>query len=100
VDCVLHSRAGAADTETAPRLADRHNPEVDVRAEAGIEDDLLAAVVATPGEGREIQEAEIDRLLDLVDVLAGEEDVRDVGLPQLDTIDRVGISIWPEEGAD
>ena len=44
------------------------------------------------GQRAEVEEPEFDGLLDLVDVGAGQEDRRDVGLPHLHLPDRIGVS--------
>src|SRR3989304_2635848 len=81
VDRVFDDGAAAADGEAAAGpstglragLPDRDDAEVGVRAQAGVEDDLPAAVVAPLGQGGEVQEAEVQGRFDLVDMVAGAE---------------------------
>jgi hypothetical protein len=47
-----------------------------------------------------VEEAHVDRFLDLVDVVAGEEDVGDVRLNQLDVVNGIGICRRQEQGFD
>jgi hypothetical protein len=51
----------------------------------------LATVVTATGNGREIEEAEVHRLLHLVDELAGQEHIRYVGLDQFHLVHWVRI---------
>ena len=44
-------------------------------------------------KGRKIQETEIYRFLDLVDKISGQKDDRDVGLDDLDPVNRVRIGL-------
>ena len=80
VNRVVDDLSLAADPVRAAFDRDRRHPEVDVGGEAPIELDLrLAGGAALLARG-EVEEAEVDRLLHLVDVVAEHEDPRDVGL--------------------
>ena len=56
------------------------HPEVDVGAQAPVELHLAHAGLAAGLDGGEVEEREPDRLLDLVDPVAEEDEARDVGL--------------------
>ena len=66
-----------------------HDPEVDLRRQPAVEPDLLLAEVAAPLQRAVVEEPQVDRLLDLVGIGAGQEDDRDVGLADLDRLDRM-----------
>jgi hypothetical protein len=91
VDGVVDDGAFAIDGDDAVALSYRGDAEVGVGAEAGVEDDLAAAVVSSLRESREVQEAEVHGLFDLVDMVAGEEDVGDMGLEEVDAVYGMGI---------
>jgi hypothetical protein len=61
---------------------------------------LSPTVVAAPGESAEVEETEVDRLLDLVNVVAGEEHVGDVRLDELDVAGGVGIRLSAQKVSD
>ena len=52
---------------------DRRGSQVDRRRETAVELDLGSAVVLAELDGGEIKEAEVDRFLELVSVLTGQE---------------------------
>jgi len=97
---VVDDGALAIDGDATTSLPYSGHAEVGVGAEAGVEDDLPAAVVSSLTKSGEVQEAEVHRLFDLVDVVAGEEDVGDVGLDEVDAVHGMGIGGGGEEGAD
>ncbi len=99
-DRPVHDLALAADEQTLAVESHRLDPEIDVGCEPAVELDLPAAVPFTKLEGREIEEPEIDRLLDLVRPLAGQQDRRDVGLDVSDLVDGVRIGPRIEEPLD
>ena len=72
---------------------DRDDVEIDRRREPAIEAQLLLAVELPLREGREVQEPEVDRLLDLVGVRARQQHVRDVRLQVPDA-----LAAGPEDG--
>jgi hypothetical protein len=65
--------------------------QVDVRAEAAVQDELFVQIMMAPAQGGEVEIAEIHRLFDLVSEMVGNEDPRDVGLDQLDCGGRLVI---------
>ena len=75
----LDGRAETADPDVRAGTFERNHPEVGVRSEPPIEAHLLLAKVAALPERSEIQEAQVDRLLDLVHALPRQEHPRDVG---------------------
>jgi hypothetical protein len=96
-DCPLDRFHGSADLALPQdpggcgRSDDRHRIEVERRSEPPIEPYLLLAEVSPSLERTEVEEAEIDRLLHLVHIVAGEKHPRDVGLDELHVLDGVGI---------
>ena len=82
----LDDLAGALDADRLPLPGHGDDAEVDVGRQAAVEAHLLLAAVPTPLEGAVVDEAEVDRLLDLVGQRAGQEDGRDVRLVHLDGI--------------
>ena len=69
----------------------RHHAAVDVGAEAAVEAHLVVAPRAPPVERREVEKAEVDRLLDLDDVVARERDERDVRLHERHVVGQVAV---------
>ena len=80
VDGVGVPGAAGAQRETVPVGPDRLDAQVDVGAQAAVALDLGGAHTGALVGGREVEEAEVDGLLDLVDAVAGEDDEADVGL--------------------
>jgi hypothetical protein len=97
---VVDDGAFAIDGNGTASLPYLGHAEVGIGAEAGVEDDLLTAVGSSLPRSGEVQEAEVHGLFDLVDVVAGEEDVGDVGLDELYVADWVRIGLGREEGGD
>ena len=86
----------SADTH-AVDTAELHDTEIHVVREATIQADLFLAEEATALEGGEVQKAEVQRLLHLVDAVAGEEDPGNVRLDQLDSFDGMRIRAGIQE---
>jgi hypothetical protein len=100
-DGVLHRGARASDMKPAVvRADDGLDAEIDVRREPSVQPNLLVAVVPTLLEAREIQEAKIDRLAHLVHTIAGKKEHGDVGVPDLDAIDRVRVRLGAGQAVD
>ena len=98
LDRVVHDRARRIDRHAALHVGDGHHVQVDAGAEAPVEPHLLLAEVASLLQGGEVQEAEVHGLLHLVDEIAGQEDVGDVGLDEVDPPHLVGVGLRREEG--
>ena len=79
---------------------DRGDSEVDARGQALVEAHLLLAEVLAPLERGVVEEAQVHRLLDLVDALAGEEEQRDVRLQEIDLGDRRHVGPGAQELLD
>ncbi len=77
---VFERGSRAADDRRVDGAGDRHDLEVELRRESSIETQLLVAEESPRRERREIEEAEIDRLLDLVRVGSGQQHERNVRL--------------------
>jgi hypothetical protein len=80
MDGVLNRLTGAADGMSGGGAANRDDPEIRIRTQARVQLHLFTAVVVAPGEGTEVEEAEVYRLLDLVDMITGKQHVGDVSL--------------------
>ena len=74
--------------------------EVDIRAESTVQPHLFVAVLGPPLEGREVEEPEVDRFLDLVGESAGQHDPRDVRLEESEVGAGCRIGARPEQCAD
>jgi len=70
---------------------DAHYAEVEFGCQPPVEPEFLLAEMASFLQGAEIQEAQVHRLLELVRIVPGEEDVGYVGLYDLDVRDGMGI---------
>ena len=60
------------------RAGNRSDAEVEISRVAAVQSQLFFAEHPAPGDGRVVQEAELQGFLDLVGKLAGEQDPRDV----------------------
>ena len=80
-----------------PSAEDR---KVDIGGKPAVQSDLRLAEPAPLLEDGEVEKGEIDRLLDPVGVLPGEGDDRDVRLPHVDPVGRVGLGGGVGEGLD
>ncbi len=81
---VLDRLAASAEHDAPFFERDRHDAEVDARREAAVELDLGRAHRAALLERGVVEEAQVDRLLELVDVLAREDHGRGVRVHDLD----------------
>ena len=97
---VLQDLAPPLHPHSTPFAGDAHDAQIRIGAEAAVQEHLLLAVVAAAGKRREVQEAEVHRLLHLVHEVAGQEHVGDVGLDQLDRIHWMGIGGGLQQPAD
>ncbi len=97
---VLHHRSLTEQLEPATDLDHRNDPKVDIPRQSLVQADFLVGEELAPLKRREVQEAEIDRLLDFVDEVTGQEDRRGMGLLQFDGIHRVGIRLRPAQIGD
>ena len=83
--------AGAADRQARRGEHKRHDIEIDIRRKPPVEAELGPARRLAPLEGREVEIGEADRLLELVDLVAGEKDPRHVGFAADHLADWVGV---------
>jgi hypothetical protein len=79
----LEQPARSAKAQPAVLLAQFDDPQVGGRGKTTVEADLLGAEETPPFESGEVEETEIERFLQLVDVAVGQVDARDVGLTEL-----------------
>ena len=86
-DRVFDRRTRAAEGGPVGGPGDRDDVEIELRREAPVQRELELAVPAALVERREVREAQLHRLLELVGVAAGQEHVRNVRLDQLDALD-------------
>ena len=89
-----------ADARRLVIAADRHDRKVELRREAPVEPELLLAEAVPALERAEVEERKLDRLLDLVRVLAGQEHPRDVRLGHAHGLDVVVVRGRPSERRD
>ena len=89
-----------SEPEVAVHPDQRRDAQIDVRGQPPVQEDLLAAIAPASLQGREVQEAQVHRLLHLVGEVAGEEDHRDVGVVHLDGHRRMGVGGGAAEGLD
>ncbi len=78
----------------------RLNAEIDIGCEPAIELDLPAAVQFAEFHGREVEEPEVDRLLQLVGPVAGQQNRRDMGLKMGDLVNGMRIGRRVEQTLD
>ncbi len=81
---VLDAVTRAVDARCVRRAGDAGDAEVQIGRKSPVEPQLLLARGAPLRERGEVEEPEVDRLLDLVRVVAGQHDPRDVRLDDLD----------------
>jgi hypothetical protein len=87
---VLEHGPIAADLRLVRGAGHGHDIEVEFRREPAIQPHLLFARRAPPGERREVEKSEVEGLFQLVGIVAGEDDPRDVRLDLFDMRCRVG----------
>ena len=92
--------AAAVQGETAVLLGHFDQAEIDVRAETPVELQFLGAVVPPLVRIGKIEKAEIDRFLELVDVVAGKEHIGDMRLHEPDIRVRVFGTFHPQKGLE
>jgi hypothetical protein len=86
--------AAAPDCEQSVLLAHQgHYAEIDIRRKPAIEAHFLTAIGLAGPQGSEVEERIMDRLLELVDTVAGDEDPRHVGLFDFDRPRAVSIGL-------
>lgn len=79
---------------------ERDDVQIQLRGEASVEAQFLLAVMASQIQGREIQKAQVQGLLELVGVVAGEQDDGDMGLQGGDPVHCMGIGPGCLQGLD
>ena len=97
---VFQHGAGAAQLGRVDAAGDRHHIEIEVRGEPPVESELLVAEEPPRRKRREVEEAEIDRLLDLVGERAGQEHIRNVRLQHRGGRDRAAQGRGPRQRGD
>ena len=88
---ILQRLAQAGDLRGLRGAGDRYHRQVGVRGQATVEAQLLATEETSPLQGAEVQEAQVDRLLDLIGEIPREEDVGGMGLQVRQPLRRVWI---------
>ena len=73
----------------------RNTVEIDFRRQPPVQAEFLFAIVFPSFQAGKIQKAQIQGLLDLVGIIAGQQDMRDMGLQVLDSGDGMRIALWP-----
>jgi hypothetical protein len=82
------------------RAADGDDFEIQFRRGAAVQPDFLAAEESALFQRRKIEKAQLQRFLDLVDEISGQEDPGDVRLDPFDFVDRVRVGIRIPERFD
>jgi hypothetical protein len=98
---ILCALEPVADFDCAVTAGDSHDIEIEIRRVAPVESQFLLAESPARGRIRVVQEAELQRFLDLVRVGPGQQHPGHVGLDTTDRfLDRVGITFGPEQRLD
>jgi hypothetical protein len=93
-DCVFLGVAGSAEAPATGCADKRDDIQVEVRSSATVEPDLGIAALTAEREGREVDEAVVHGLLELVSVVTGESHHGEVRLQYLDTPHGMGVRGW------
>jgi hypothetical protein len=72
------------DHESPGTFLERCHPQIDVRSQPPVQLDFADAIRIAFGTSRKVDEAEVDRLPDLVDAVARQKHVGQMGLHVLD----------------
>ena len=91
LDGVVEHFALAVEERAVALRSNCHDTQIGVAAQPPVEAHLSLAVQPALRQGRVVEEAHVARLLELIDVFPGQEDVGDVRLDQLDAVDWMGI---------
>ena len=83
-DRVLDAFAGAVDARRVRRAGDGRDAQVEIGRQPAVQPQFLLARGTPLRERGEVEEPQVERLLDLVGIVAGEHDPRDVRLDDLD----------------
>ena len=97
---VFHGLTGAPEHRGLRCAGEGDDVQVQRGREPPVQTQLLPAAMGALVERAEVEEAEIERLLDLVGVVAGEKDPGDVGLHQPQAPHRVGVEAGLEQAPD
>ena len=89
---VFDRRSAAADHRRRGAAADGEHIQIQSGRGAAVQAQFFFAIVPARGERAEIQKTEIHRFLDLVGIVAGEQDAGDVGLQHFDAPDCMRIA--------
>jgi hypothetical protein len=100
LQCVLERRPFAADPRMGDFSRDRQHREIEIGREPTVEAQLFLAIESPLLQRGEIQKAEIERLLQLVGVRAGQQYIGDVRLQVLDFIDGMRVALGLHEPAE
>ena len=100
VDRVLDRFALPAEDRASVLLRDRHDAHVHAGRETAVQGDLGLAHDLATCERRVVEEPEVDRLLELVDVVPGENDRGSVGLHEYGRARRARVGARVEQVAE
>ena len=100
VDDVAAIAAAAKNPGARLAAADRHHIQVKLRCKAAIQVQLFIAEMFARRQLREIKEAQVERLLDLVGIVAREDHPRNMRFQQLETVHRVIKSVAAAQRRD
>src|SRR5579875_1199334 len=68
-----------------------HDAKIDLWGQTAVEAHLLLTIMPALGHGAEVEKPERNGFFDFVDIGAGQEDSRDMGLPHLYLPNRIGV---------
>ncbi|MNE48881.1 hypothetical protein D3C80_1433710 [compost metagenome] len=97
---VVEDRSVAAELRSLEAAGHRQDLQVDIRGGALVEAQFLVAEVLAGLAAAEVEKAEVHRLLQLVGVLAGEQDPGDMRLDDFEALHRVGVQGGVLQGFD
>jgi|GEM_PF-4886793 len=97
---IVDQGAAAQQPGGGRRPVDRADVQVEVGGQATIQPDFLPTEPAPPLERAEIDKAQIDRLLNLVGIGAGEQNPGDMGFKKDNPADGMAIGFRPQQGRD
>ena len=92
LDRILERRV-AIDDRRVGAATDLCYGQIKFFCELTVQAQLFPAVVMAPGQSREVEKSQIEGFLDLVGIVPGKENPRDMGLDQHHCIDRVIIEL-------
>ncbi len=91
LDGIFDGRSVTSKARLCPAAPDGDHFQVKFRRESPVQAQFLGAKMFSPGKRREIHEAEIDRLFDLVGVIPGKNHPGDMRFDDREVLDGMGV---------